>query len=195
MLAQSLSEGQGLPLPTIMLRSQVSLALQAFKRGLLISSQAEGGANAVPNVALSLGKRFLGQSAVQSTSSRGAQRSGSLINDYKQLSKFKLSSLVVLTASAGFVAGSGDSIDWEGLAWTSLGTFGAAACANTLNQLYEVANDRLMSRTCNRPLPAGRLSKAHAAVFAFMAGASGLGILFYKVGLDFQLCDCGTALV
>lgn len=59
-----------------------------------------------------------------------------LIQDYKQLSKFKLSSLVVLTASAGFVAASGDVIDYQKLAWTCLGTFGAAACANTLNQVW-----------------------------------------------------------
>lgn len=105
----------------------------------------------------------------------------SLVQNYKQLSKFKLSALVVLTAGAGYAAGSGDSIDWKGFAWTSLGTFGASACANTLNQLYEVTNDRLMSRTCNRPLPAGRLSSMHAAGFALATGAMGLAILYYKV--------------
>lgn len=57
-----------------------------------------------------------------------------LLQDYKQLSKFKLSSLVVLTASAGFVAASGEHIDYAKLGWTCLGTLGAAACANTLNQ-------------------------------------------------------------
>lgn len=57
-----------------------------------------------------------------------------LLQVYKQLSKAKLSALVVLTASAGYIAGSGDTVDWSGFAWTSLGTFGAAACANTLNQ-------------------------------------------------------------
>ena len=104
-----------------------------------------------------------------------------LIHNYKQLSKFKLSSLVVLTASAGFVAGSGESIDYAQLAWTSLGTFGAAACANTLNQLYEVANDARMSRTRNRPLPAGRMGRMHAAAFAATMGAAGLWVLYDKV--------------
>ncbi|KAL6765582.1 UbiA prenyltransferase family-domain-containing protein [Haematococcus lacustris] len=110
----------------------------------------------------------------------GSAQRVSLLTNYKQLSKFKLSSLVVLTAGAGFVAGSGETISWSGLAWTAIGTFGAAACANTLNQLYEVANDRLMSRTCTRPLPTGRLTALHAAGFAACTGALGLGILLHQ---------------
>lgn len=42
---------------------------------------------------------------------------------------------MVLTSAGGYVAGSGEDIDWAGLGWTALGTFGAAACANTLNQV------------------------------------------------------------
>lgn len=109
------------------------------------------------------------------------RRLKAFLRDYKQLSKFKLSALVALTASAGFAAGSGDSIDYEKLAWTSLGTFGAAACANTFNQLYEVVNDSRMSRTCNRPLPAGRLGPRHALAFALLTGAAGLWMLYEKV--------------
>lgn len=104
-----------------------------------------------------------------------------LMHDWKQLSKFKLSALVVLTSAGGFVAGSGEHVDWAGLCWTALGTFGAAACANTLNQLYEVANDSRMTRTSNRPLPAGRLTRLHAAGFAAVMGAAGIGILYEKV--------------
>lgn len=110
------------------------------------------------------------------------RRFKSIVNDYKKLSKFRLSALVALTASAGYAAGSGDSIDYAQLAWTSLGTLGAAACANTLNQLYEVFNDSRMTRTMNRPLPAGRLSTRHARVFALLTGAAGLWVLAEKVG-------------
>lgn len=64
-----------------------------------------------------------------------AQQIRALVRNYKQLSKFKLSALVVASAATGFIAGSEDAIDWRKLAWTSVGTFGAAACANTLNQV------------------------------------------------------------
>ena len=57
------------------------------------------------------------------------------MQNWKQLSKFKLSALVVASSAAGFVAGSDERVDWGKLAWTALGTMGAAASANTLNQV------------------------------------------------------------
>lgn len=67
-----------------------------------------------------------------------AQQIRALMRNYKQLSKFKLSALVVASAATGFIAGSEDTICWRKLAWTSVGTFGAAACANTLNQVLHL---------------------------------------------------------
>lgn len=104
-----------------------------------------------------------------------------LLQDYKQLSKAKLSALVVLTAVSGYVAGSGDEIAWKGMAWTALGTFASSACANTLNQLYEINNDSRMNRTRGRPLPTGRLSRLHGAAFAVVTGVAGVAILYYQV--------------
>mmetsp|Transcript_9635 Transcript_9635/g.27570 ORF Transcript_9635/g.27570 Transcript_9635/m.27570 type:complete len:477 (-) Transcript_9635:10-1440(-) len=103
-----------------------------------------------------------------------------LVADYKQLSKFRLSLLVVSTAAGGYVLGSGEEVDWAGLGWTSLGTLGAAACANTLNQIYEVKMDSLMKRTMNRPLPSARVSRVHALAFAIATGAGGVLLLADK---------------
>lgn len=100
---------------------------------------------------------------------------------YKQLSKAKLSALVVSTTVAGFVAGSGDSIDWKKLGWTYIGTTAAASSANALNQIYEVTNDSLMKRTQRRPLPAGKMSMAHALAFAAVTGLGGIGVLASQV--------------
>eukprot|EP01025_Chloroclados_australasicus_P023672 TRINITY_DN2395_c0_g1_i3.p1 TRINITY_DN2395_c0_g1~~TRINITY_DN2395_c0_g1_i3.p1 ORF type:complete len:414 (+),score=40.51 TRINITY_DN2395_c0_g1_i3:115-1356(+) len=104
-----------------------------------------------------------------------------LLNEYKQLSKAKLSLLVVSTACAGFVVGSGEEIRWGKLGWTALGTFGAAACANTLNQLYEIKRDAIMRRTMKRPLPSRRISPLHALLFAAVMGTGGLSILYSQV--------------
>jgi protoheme IX farnesyltransferase len=121
-----------------------------------------------------------------------------LARDLKQLSKARLSLLVALTASTGYVlgdaveGGGGDNGDattpppqnktrsewWRGLAATTAGTWLAAASANALNQLYEVRNDAAMKRTCMRPLPAGRLTPAAAAAFALVSGAAGVGLLW-----------------
>ena len=107
-----------------------------------------------------------------------------LFQDYNKLSKGKLSALVVATAAAGFVAGSGERIDFVNLAWTSLGTFACSAAANALNQVYEIKNDGLMRRTMLRPLPTGRLSRAHALAFAGLTGISGIAILASQVRID-----------
>ena len=50
------------------------------------------------------------------------------------------------------------------------------------SQIYEVVNDGRMKRTAARPLPAGRMSRAHAAAFAVAAGAAGVWLLLDKVG-------------
>jgi heme o synthase len=101
----------------------------------------------------------------------------SLLRDYKQLSKARLSALVVATAAAGYAAGSEERIDWKGMGWTSLGTMLTASSANALNQAYEIANDARMRRTATRPLPAGRMTRSHALVFALLTGGTGLWIL------------------
>lgn len=103
------------------------------------------------------------------------------MKDYKQLSKARLSGLVVATAAAGFVAGSEECIDWKALGWTSLGTMLASSSANALNQIYEVSNDSKMTRTAMRPLPSGRMSTRHALAFAVTTGAVGIYILYSQV--------------
>lgn len=84
--------------------------------------------------------------------------------------------------------GSGESIDWPGLGWTSLGTFACAAAANALNQVYEVRNDSLMERTKRRPLPLGKLSRGHALLFAGVLGVGGVWLLAEKVRHNPFLC-------
>ena len=101
-----------------------------------------------------------------------------LLNVFKQLSKARLSALVVGSAAAGFVAGSGESIEWSKLAWTSLGTFACAASANSFNQIYEVENDKLMKRTCKRPLPTGKITRQNALFWALGTGLMGCASLY-----------------
>lgn len=48
-------------------------------------------------------------------------------------------------------------------------------------QVYEKVNDSLMKRTMNRPLPTGRMSRAHALAFAAIAGVGGVWLLAEKV--------------
>ncbi|XP_058104221.1 protoheme IX farnesyltransferase, mitochondrial [Magnolia sinica] len=99
---------------------------------------------------------------------------------YWELSKARLSLLVVATSGAGFVLGSGSIIDFSGLCWTCAGTMMVAASANSLNQVFEINNDAKMKRTRQRPLPSGRLGVAHAAIWASSVGVAGTTLLAWK---------------
>ena len=103
-----------------------------------------------------------------------------LLRVYHDLSKFKLSAFVVSTSTAGYVLGSGETVDWAQAGWTSLGTFLCSASANTFNQVFEVKNDARMARTMRRPLPSGRCSRPHAAAFGVAAGLAGVLLLREK---------------
>ncbi|KAG2589429.1 protoheme IX farnesyltransferase, mitochondrial-like [Panicum virgatum] len=99
---------------------------------------------------------------------------------YWELSKARLSALVVATSGAGYVLGSGNVVDVAGLCCTCAGTMMVAASANTLNQVFEIKNDTKMKRTMRRPLPSGRISPAHAAMWATSVGAAGTALLAWK---------------
>lgn len=114
-------------------------------------------------------------SAASNAPSQGLLHQAAL---YGSLSKFKLSGFVVSTSVAGFLLGSGEVVDWERLGWTAAGTWGAAACANTLNQVAEVRNDGLMKRTRGRPLPSGAMTRRHALLFAACTGMAGISVLY-----------------
>lgn len=95
---------------------------------------------------------------------------------YAELSKHRLSALVVVTAGAGYAAGGG-ALDPTTLSALCVGTGLAAGSANTFNQAIEHQRDRLMKRTCERPLPSGRMTLPHALGWGVVSGASSVGIL------------------
>ncbi|XP_074557675.1 protoheme IX farnesyltransferase, mitochondrial [Curcuma longa] len=99
---------------------------------------------------------------------------------YWELSKARLSMLVVATSGAGFVLGSSSSIDLAGLCCTCAGTMMVAASANSLNQVFERQNDAKMKRTRHRPLPSGRIGVPHAAMWASSVGLAGTTLLAWK---------------
>jgi heme o synthase len=84
---------------------------------------------------------------------------------YFELTKPRITSLVVLSALAGFALGSPSSIDWIRLLHTAIGVALLSGGINALNQYWERDLDALMQRTKIRPLPAGRLAAGAALLF------------------------------
>lgn len=63
------------------------------------------------------------------------------------------------------------------LAMVLLGTALSVGSANAFNMIYESDVDKLMARTCRRPLAAGRLKFVHATFFAFLLGLLSIVVL------------------
>jgi len=63
--------------------------------------------------------------------------------------------------------------------YLSTGTFLSAASANTLNMFFEPQYDARMSRTRNRPLVRGLLSRRAALLFAIATGVTGVTLLYF----------------
>ncbi|HLG15609.1 MAG TPA: heme o synthase [Blastocatellia bacterium] len=98
----------------------------------------------------------------------GRPRIAKQIGAYVELTKPRITTLVVLTAAAGFCLGSTQSIDFARLLYAAVGIALLSSGISTLNQYLERDLDRLMRRTESRPLPSGRLRAAHALVFGLL---------------------------
>ncbi|GMH53167.1 hypothetical protein TL16_g01389 [Triparma laevis f. inornata] len=98
---------------------------------------------------------------------------------YAELSKARLSSLVVLTTSCGFLsAGLPLTLSLPTMLGASFGTALCASSASTWNQVLEVDRDKKMKRTRLRPLPAGNVSIQEASALAITTGTLG-GLTLY----------------
>lgn len=100
-----------------------------------------------------------------STSVSSAGRLREKFSAYLELTKPRITMLVVISAIAGFALGAGSSIHWIQLLHTGFGIALLSSGIATLNQYLERDLDALMHRTMLRPLPSGRLSPAGACWF------------------------------
>ena len=96
----------------------------------------------------------------------------SFISDFKKLVKLRLTLLVVFSASISFLIGSKQQGDINWINWLvlTIGGFFVTSSANAFNEIIERDLDKLMSRTSDRPIPAGRMTSGQAVVLSvFMA--------------------------
>lgn len=100
-----------------------------------------------------------------------------LINDFKLLVKFRLSLTVVFSSLMGFLIAASGGIDSTALGILALGGFLVTGAANILNEVLEKDYDRLMQRTANRPLAAGRMRVADAVLAAGIMSLAGITLL------------------
>jgi protoheme IX farnesyltransferase len=95
-----------------------------------------------------------------------------LLSDYLALFKVRVSTMVIITAGAGFYLGSlrsGISPFHAGLIQALAGIAVVTCGSSALNQALERKTDALMRRTADRPMSAGRIGFAHGLTLGFAA--------------------------
>ena len=115
-------------------------------------------------------------------STQGVLARGATLADFLELTKPRITTLVVLTALVGFVMGSSGTPAALPLLFALAGTGLVAAGASTLNMVLERDTDARMHRTRSRPLAAGRMRAPEAVAFGLGLTALGLFSLFTLSG-------------
>ena len=104
----------------------------------------------------------------------------SLVADYQELFKVRVTSMVVVTAWAGFYLGSMrsgiTSMHW-GLLQALIGIALVSCGASVMNQVIERKVDARMARTAQRPLAAGRIGPMYGIVLGLGCFAAGALVL------------------
>ncbi len=98
-------------------------------------------------------------------------------DDYRMLVKVNLSLVVVITSLLAYAIVAGSSITLIGVVLLGLGGFLVTAAANAINQVLEKDFDKLMKRTEDRPVTAGRMKMSEAVMFAGVSCLIGIVIL------------------
>ena len=117
------------------------------------------------------------------TSDAARKRSwGEVVGSFFELTKPRITALVLVTAAAGFFLGSGAGFEPFLFVNAIVGIALVAAGTSAMNQVLERDVDALMLRTRGRPVPTGRIAAIPAAVFSGLL--AGLGVMYLAMTVN-----------
>src|SRR6202011_5957870 len=102
--------------------------------------------------------------------------------DFLELTKPKVSLLIVFTAVVGMVLASPGMVPLPALIFGTLGIALASGSAAAFNHVVDRRIDEQMARTRRRPLPTGHLLKSQAVAFASLLALGSMLVLWASVG-------------
>lgn len=101
---------------------------------------------------------------------------GARVEDYLALLKPRVMSLVVFTALVGMMVAPGGINPLVGFIAIACIAIGAGA-SGALNMWYDADIDAIMSRTINRPIPAGRITRGEALAYGVVLSVFSVTLL------------------
>ncbi|HAI11618.1 MAG TPA: protoheme IX farnesyltransferase [Phycisphaerales bacterium] len=125
--------------------------------------------------------------------------------DLMTLLKVRITVMVMITASIGFIMASREALEISSLTgvlslqgvvmlWMLLGVALSCMGASALNQVIERHTDAQMPRTADRPIPAGRLHPMSATVLGVFLSTLGVMVLWLQCGYLSAMLSAGTIL-
>jgi heme o synthase len=102
----------------------------------------------------------------------------SFIKSLYLLMKPRVMSLVIFTCAVGFLTSNSNTNIIDAMIGIILVALGAGA-AGCLNMWYESDLDALMTRTCLRPIPTGKINRNQALIFGILLSIISVGALYY----------------
>jgi len=102
----------------------------------------------------------------------------SFLKSLIQLMKPRVMSLVIFTCAVGLLTSPNKIPLFDSLICIFFVTIGAGA-AGALNMWYEADLDKLMTRTCLRPIPTGKITKDQALIFGIVLSVVSVIGLYY----------------
>jgi protoheme IX farnesyltransferase len=112
--------------------------------------------------------------------------------DFVELTKPKVSLLIVFTAIVGMVLASPGMVPLQALLLGSLGIAMASGSAAAFNHVIDRRIDAQMARTRRRPLPTGHLQQHQAVVFAIALGLGSMLVLWFGVNPLTAILSAGS---
>lgn len=107
----------------------------------------------------------------------------SVVRDYYELGKPRITMFVCLMAMAAFYLASTNGVSIYRLMNTVLGVYLVSFGSCVFNQIIEIQTDAKMQRTRNRPLPTKRIAVLNAWTLGLVTTLTGLWIMYSFVGL------------
>ncbi|MBN9296429.1 MAG: heme o synthase [Filimonas sp.] len=112
----------------------------------------------------------------------------SKLKDYSQLMKFTLSFTVVFSCVICYLLAPKVVVyDWKMIILLFIAGMLVTGAANAINQAVEKDTDAVMKRTGKRPVASGRMSQQEAYLFALIAGALGVFMMWEFFNLSSAL--------
>ncbi len=107
---------------------------------------------------------------------------------YVELTKMRISVMVVLTFLVAAIISQPIFIDLVTLFWGTLGCLLICFSGNAMNMFVERKTDSLMPRTAGRPLPAAKLTSAEVLLFGAVTFVLSAAIFWFLVNWQTAIC-------